>query len=151
MSRHGTVASNTTGKLNYCFFNSLLQLTTKKLGVYKSLWAESIGNRWIPLANKAPVKCACNKSLQWGSKYARGLVVLNWINMDRIVHLWWRILQVKGRQNTQDCQKLKLYQIQINSNINQCFPKQFWCWVDEMGWITVISHSLLYMESHLNG
>ena len=31
-------------------------------------------------------------------------------------------------KNTQDCQKLKFYQIQINSNINQCFPKQFWCW-----------------------
>ena len=31
-------------------------------------------------------------------------------------------------KNTKDCQKLKFYQIQINSNINQCFPKQFWCW-----------------------
>ena len=31
-------------------------------------------------------------------------------------------------KNTQDCQKLKFYQIQINSNINHCFPKQFWCW-----------------------
>ena len=31
-------------------------------------------------------------------------------------------------KNTQDCQKLKFYQIQINSNINQCFPKQLWCW-----------------------
>ena len=31
-------------------------------------------------------------------------------------------------KNTQDCQMLKFYQIQINSNINQCFPKQFWCW-----------------------
>ena len=31
-------------------------------------------------------------------------------------------------KNTQDCQILKFYQIQINSNINQCFPKQFWCW-----------------------
>ena len=31
-------------------------------------------------------------------------------------------------KNTQDCQKLKFYQIQINSNINQCFPIQFWCW-----------------------
>ena len=48
--------------------------------------------------------------------------------MDRIVHLWWRILEVKGTQNTQDCQKLKFYQIQINWNSNQCFPKQFWCW-----------------------
>ena len=28
-----------------------------------------------------------NKSFQLGSKYARGLVVLNLINMDRIVHL----------------------------------------------------------------
>ena len=42
-----------------------------------------------------------NKSYHGGSKYARGLVVLNYINMDRIVHLWWRILQVKGRQKTQ--------------------------------------------------
>ena len=49
--------------------------------------------------------------------------------MNRIVHLWWRILQVKGRQKTHKiCQKLKFYQIQINSNINQCFPKQFWYW-----------------------
>ena len=31
-------------------------------------------------------------------------------------------------KTTQDCQKLKFHQIQINSNINQCFPKQFWCW-----------------------
>ena len=31
-------------------------------------------------------------------------------------------------KNTQHCQKLKFYQIQINLNINQCFPKQFWCW-----------------------
>ena len=46
------------------------------------------------------------------------------INMDRIVHLWWRILQV-NLQKTQDWQKLKFYQIQINSNINQCFHKQF--------------------------
>ena len=31
-------------------------------------------------------------------------------------------------KNTQHCQKLKFYQIQINLNINRCFPKQFWCW-----------------------
>ena len=31
-------------------------------------------------------------------------------------------------KNTQDCQKLKFYQIQINSDINQCFLKRFWCW-----------------------
>ena len=31
-------------------------------------------------------------------------------------------------KNTKDCQKLKFYQIHTNSNINQCFPKQFWCW-----------------------
>ena len=37
-------------------------------------------------------------------------------------------LRFGGYKNTQDCQKLKFYQIQINSNINQCFPKQFWCW-----------------------
>ena len=32
-----------------------------------------------------------NKSFLWGSKYARGLVVLNKINKDRIAHLWWGI------------------------------------------------------------
>ena len=32
-----------------------------------------------------------NKSFQWGSKYAQGLVVLNKINMDGTAHLWWGI------------------------------------------------------------
>ena len=34
----------------------------------------------------------------------------------------------KEDKNTQDCQKLKFYEIQINSNIDQCFLKQFRCW-----------------------
>ena len=33
-----------------------------------------------------------NESVQWGNKYAHGLVVLNKINMDRTSHLWWEIL-----------------------------------------------------------
>ena len=87
--------------------------------------------------------------IQWGSKYARGLVVLNWINMDRIVHLWWRILQVKEDKNTQDCQKLKFYQIQINSNITQCFLKQFWCWSWRNGLdYSYIPFFVVYGKSH---
>ena len=35
-----------------------------------------------------------NTSFQWGSKYARGLVVLNKINKDRIAHLWWEIMVI---------------------------------------------------------
>ena len=35
-----------------------------------------------------------NKSFQWGSKYARGLVVLNKTNKDRIAHLWWGIMVI---------------------------------------------------------
>ena len=54
-------------------------------------------------------------------------------------------------KNTKDCQKLKFYQIHTNSNINHCFLNSSDVEVDEMGWITVISHSLLYMESHLRG
>ena len=42
-------------------------------------------------------------------------------------------------KNTQDCQKLKFYQIQINSNINQCFPKQFWCW----SWLNGLDYSYI--------
>ena len=42
-----------------------------------------------------------------------------------VVYGWWPQPPTK---NTKDCQKLKFYQIHTNSNINQCFPKQFWCW-----------------------
>ena len=71
--------------------------------------------------------------------------------MDRIVHLWWRILQVKGRQKTHkiarnwNFTKYKSIQISTNAFLNSSDVE-----VDEMGWITVISHSLLYMESHLS-
>ena len=70
--------------------------------------------------------------------------------MDRIVHLWWRILQVKGRQKTHKIARnwnfIKYKSIQIST---YAFLNSFDVEVDEMGWITVISHSLLYMESHL--
>ena len=36
-------------------------------------------------------------------------------------------------KNTQDYQKLKFYQIQINLNINQCFLNSSDVEVDEMG------------------
>ena len=52
-------------------------------------------------------------------------------------------------KNTQDCQKLnfiKYKSIQISTN---AFLNSSDAEVDEMSWITVISHSLLYMESHL--
>ena len=35
-----------------------------------------------------------NKSFQWGSNYARGLVVLNEINKDMIAHLKWGIVVI---------------------------------------------------------
>ena len=67
--------------------------------------------------------------------------------MDRIVHLWWRILQVKGRQKTHKIARnwnfIKYKSIQISTN---AFLNSSDVEVDEMGWITVISHSLLYME-----
>ena len=44
----------------------------------------------IAMGNKS-ISCQ-NKSFRWGSKYARGLVVLNKINIDRTAHLWWGIL-----------------------------------------------------------
>ena len=55
----------------------------------------------------------------------------------------------KDGKTMHDCQKMELNQTQLNSNINQYFPKQFWCWVNEIVWISVISHSLLYMECRL--
>ena len=42
--------------------------------------------------------------------------------------------------------KYKSIQISTNAFLNNSDVE-----VDEMGWITVISHSLLYMESHLKG
>ena len=42
--------------------------------------------------------------------------------------------------------KYKSIQISTNAFLNSSDVE-----VDEMGWITVISHSLLYMESHLRG
>ena len=90
-----------------------------------------------------------NKSFQWGSKYARGLVVLNWINMDRIVHLWWRIVQVKWRQK-----HTRLSETEILSNTNQfkyqpMLLKQFWCW----SWRNRLDYSympffVVYGKSH---
>ena len=42
--------------------------------------------------------------------------------------------------------RYKSIQISTNAFLNSSGVE-----VDEMGWITVISHSLLYMESHLRG
>ena len=42
--------------------------------------------------------------------------------------------------------KYKSIQISTNAFLNSSNVE-----VDEMGWITVISHSLLYMESHIRG
>ena len=52
-------------------------------------------------------------------------------------------------KNTQDCQKLKFYQIQINSNIHQCFLKQFWCWSWRNGLdYSYIPSFVVYGKSH---
>ena len=50
-------------------------------------------------------------------------MVLNEINMDKIVYLWWKILQVKGRQKHKilrnwNCIKYKLIQILTNAFLN---------------------------------
>ena len=42
---------------------------------------------------------------------------------------------------------IKYKSIQISTNALHSSDVE----VDEMGWITVISHSLLYMESHIRG
>ena len=54
-----------------------------------------------------------NKSFQWGSKYARGLVVLNKINKDRIAHPWWGIMVIAN---------ILIYVIQKNDIFWMTFP-----------------------------
>ena len=55
----------------------------------------------------------------------------------------------KEDKNTQDCQKLKFYQIQINSNINQYFLTQFWCWSWRNGLdYSYIPFFVVYGKSH---
>ena len=66
-------------------------------------WLGAVRQQAITWANVEPDLCRhmaslghneLNKSFQWGSKYARGLVVLNKINKDRIAHLWWGIMVI---------------------------------------------------------
>ena len=81
-----------------------------------------------------------------------------WIQIQIRIRIWtqpWTGLYTCDEEfkwiykNTQDCQKLNLYQIQINSNINQCFLKQFWCW----SWRNGLDYShipffVVYGKSH---
>ena len=49
-------------------------------------------------------------------------------------------------RTTLSVEPCKSIQISTNAFLNSSDVE-----VDEMGWITVISHSLLYMESHIRG
>ena len=105
--------------------------------MYLSLWALQSWQLYARYNGKLNTTTD-NKSFQWGSKYARGLEFLKKINMDRIVHLWWRILQVKGRQTRQiwGIWKLRPAYSPETPNLGQ----NRWCFVPcdlEIWWMTL--------------